>query len=105
MEWTKVITNKQKKFLKELRESPDIFDKGKITLYLNRIQTQIDHNIENALWLAKYDPDLLLNNKGLNNNSKHKRLQDLLLLIKILKPECDVYLEIARNIREILPSE
>jgi len=69
-------------------------------LYHDRIQQMIDKNMEMALWLAKNHPDILLNEYKYVN--RHKRLQNLLLIIKILKPHLDVYLEIAKEVKKIL---
>lgn len=97
-----MITNLQLKFLEDYYGRTDLTPKErkKYNVYMPRIQQTINKNFRNALKLAKKYPELLLNETGTTN--KHKRLQNLLLLIKILKPELDVYIEIAKEVKKIL---
>ena len=99
-----MITDIQIEFIKKYYGKPltDLTPKERKAygIYMKRIQKQIDKNERNVLWLAKNHPELYLNNPEATN--KHKRLQNLLLLIKILKPKLDVYLEIAKKVKEIL---
>lgn len=90
-----IITNKQREWLQKTQ------DAKYVPMYNWRIQSQIDKNLNNALWLAKNYPEILLNEKA---KIRHERLQKLLLLIKILKPEFDVYLEVAKQQEESLPT-
>jgi len=90
-----MITEKMMKWLETATLETKYYN-----LYHNRIQDQIDKNIEMAIQLAKKHPDILLNENRYIH--KHKRLQDLLLIIKILKPHLDVYLEIAKEVKRIL---
>ena len=69
-------------------------------LYHSRIQKQINKNIEMALWLAKNRPDVFLNavvGTMRMDEPRHKRFQDLLLLIQILKPEYEIAVELANE--------
>jgi len=71
-------------------------------LYHQRIQRQIDKNIENTLWLAKNHPEILLDETGFGDKPRHKRLQNLLLIIQILKPQYEVYIELGKQAKELL---
>lgn len=99
-----MITNKQLDFLKH----PDKYPKKYHKLYYQRIQDTITKNFDNGLWLAKHRPDVLLNHvAGMirMDEPRHKRIQQLLLLVKILRPECDVYLEFAKEIKDLEDGE
>ena len=96
-----MITEKQKKWLIRNSETPDE-TKEHYSLYMQRIQKQITKNLDHALWLAKKYPEILLDEEGFGDKKRHDRLQKLLLLIKILKPQYDVYLAFAKEIKETL---
>jgi len=96
-----MITELQKQFLlKHYGKPMTKKERKKYNVYMDRIQKQIDKKMDVTIWLAKFAPEILLNEY--NNMNKHKRLQNLLLIIKILKPQLDVYLEIAKDAKIIL---
>lgn len=98
-----MITAKQREWLENLPDNPKDYPR-EYKLYMNRIQKQISKNIEMALWLAKNRPDILLNEVvGMMrmDEPRHKRFQDLILLIQILKPQYIVYVEMAKQLEQI----
>jgi len=96
----KLITEIQKEWLIEDEPHPKDYK-----LYHKRIQDRLNKGFEMLLWLAKNRPDILLNQvQGTTrlDEPRHKRLQQLLLIIKILKPELDITLETAREYKKVL---
>ena len=87
-----MITNKQREWLSKPEK-----ERQREWEHMTAIQKQIDKSMENALWLAKNHPEILLNERI---NIRHKRIQQLLLLIQILKPEMNIYLEVAEDIEK-----
>jgi len=99
-----LITDIMKKWLTEKEpKKPKEFK-----LYHDRIQKQINKNIEMALWLAKTRPDVFLNaviGTMRMDEPHHKRFQDLLLIVQILKPELNIYAELKQRADEIVEEE
>jgi len=98
-----MITAKQKEWLLSLPEDPKDYP-PEFKLYHRRIQNQINKNIEMALWLAKNKPDVLLNEVvGIvkMDEPRHKRFQDLILLVQILKPQYYIYAELSKVINSL----
>ena len=81
-------------------------DRKRYTLYHARIQKQITKNMAGLLWLAKNRPDVFLDQVvgtiRKQDQPRHKRIQNLLLTIKILKPQFDVYMEVSKDIEEMI---
>lgn len=97
----KLITHIMKKWL--IEEEPN--NPKTFKLYHDRIQKQINKNIEMALWLAKNRPDVFLNAVAGTmrmDEPRHKRFQDLLLIIQILKPELEIYAELKQHADELV---
>lgn len=95
-----IITDKQREWLQKIvagEPKPKYYG-----LYMNRVQKQIDKNINNVLWLAKHRPDILLDEGGFGDKPRHQRLQALMLIIKILKPHYNVILEMAKDIEDVI---
>jgi len=98
-----IITNKQKEWLLSLPDNPADYPK-EYKLYMERIQKQINKNIELSLWLAKNRPDVFLNQVvGMvrMDQPQHQRFQQLLMLVQILKPNLKVYVELAKQIKQM----
>jgi len=98
-----LITNKQREWIISLPDNPEDYPK-EYKLYMERIQKQINKNVEMALWLAKNRPDILLNQVvGMvrMDQPQHQRFQQLLILVQILKPNLKVYVELAKQIEQM----
>lgn len=89
-----MITDIQKKWLNRLvnGELTKQDDPHKHSVYMNRIRERVDHGFDNLRWMAENTPDLLRDEEheiqkfGVIN---HRRLKDLMLVIKILYPRHD----------------
>jgi len=69
-------------------------------LYHKRIQDMVNKKLEMALWLAKNRPDVFLNavvGTIRMDEPRHKRFQDLLLILQILKPEYEIIVELTNE--------
>jgi hypothetical protein len=92
-----MITKKMLEFLKRAEKDPQLKKEPKYAVYLNRIQKKIDKDMDNMMVLAKYFPDLLLDEEREWKDEtgkiiSHRRLKKLLLTIKLLNPKMEVEL-------------
>lgn len=67
-------------------------DPHKYSVYMTRIRKRLNHQFENLRWLAENMPELLRDEEFEIQEFgviKHRRLKDLMLIIKILYPKHD----------------
>jgi hypothetical protein len=77
--------------------NPDPKSKIKHCVYMNRMQKRIDRELQNMLWFAIHYPNIFLDEDKPHKDAKGKvqanrRLKNLILTIKALKPKMDVVL-------------
>ena len=95
-----MITKKQFEFLKWYKTACN--PSPSKMRFMARIQKRIDQSLDTELELAKNYPEILLGETCKSAEKTHERLQKLLLVIKLLKPTMDVYLEHAKSIEEVM---
>lgn len=92
-----MISSRMIKFLKEAELHPELKRTGKYSVYLNRIQKQIDKNLNNTVEIAKLFPNILLDEEREYRDEtgkivSHRRLKKLLLVVKLVNPKMEVEL-------------
>ena len=81
-----MITKRQKAFLKDLLIDAKV-DRRIKSMYLIRIQEQIEKNIENLIWLCENQPDIFEDRLSEYNDDslpRRRRVKALLKAVKLL---------------------
>lgn len=93
------ITKKMKSYIikHSSEELTDAKSKIKHCVYMNRMQKRIDRELDMMLWLAIHYPQTFLDEAKEHKDSNGKvqanrRLKNLILTIKAVKPKMDVVL-------------
>jgi hypothetical protein len=99
-----MITPKMKKWLQKPIEKR-LTKRGRKTIkycvYMHRMRSRIDRELDMALWLARNHPSVFFGERRTLNEYNHliwkkskrkERLKKLLLVIKALNPKCNIEL-------------